>query len=247
MDLKPGLHSFGALIAFPVRGEKWAEKMLIGSALVLLSFIVPVIPLIFVYGYAIRILLQAIAGENLELPAWRDWDKLASFGVRGLGVALIFTLPAMLVLLAGSALYMVSTISLSATDGGAGWPMGLFFLGFSAWMLSIPVSSLLMLLAGVMTPPAMSHFAVRDRFSAAFYFREWWHILTGNKMGFLVAWVFLLGVGGLAYWAVVMLSYTLFLCWLVPLLLAPLTYYLSVVGAVLFGVCYRDGMIARYS
>ena len=97
MDISLGLKSFGALMAFPVRGEKWAEKMLIGSGLILLSFIVPIVPLIFVYGYAIRVMLQAIGSENLELPAWRDWDKLASFGARALVIGLIFLLPAIVV------------------------------------------------------------------------------------------------------------------------------------------------------
>jgi len=247
MDIAVGLKSFGELIAFPVRGEKWAEKMLIGSGLILLGFIIPIVPLIFVYGYAIRIMLQAIAGERLELPAWRDWDKLASVGARALVIWLIFLLPAMLILGAGFALYMLSTLSMSAAHSNSAWPFGLYFFGLGVWMISLPVGSLLMLLAAVILPPALSHFAVTDRFSAAFAFKAWWPVLSANKLGYLVAWVFLMGAFGLAYSAIAMLGYTFILCWLIPFLLAPLSYYVSVLGAGLFGVCYRSGMIARYS
>jgi len=247
MDIAHGLKSFGELMVFPVRGEKWAEKMLIGSGLILLLFIFSIVPLIFVYVYALRIMLQAIGSENLELPAWRDWDKLASFGARALVIGLIFLLPAIVVFSAGFFLYMLSSLSMAAAEGGADWPFGMFFLGFSAWMISLPVGSLLMLLAGVILPPSVSHFAVSDRFGAAFAFKEWWPFLTGNKLGYLVAWVFLTGVFGLAYWAIMMLGYTFILCWLIPFLMAPLSYYVTVVGAALFGECYRGGMIARYS
>jgi hypothetical protein len=247
MDIAVGLKSFGALIAFPVRGEKWAEKMLIGSGLILLGFIVPIVPLIFVYGYAIRIMLQAIAGERLQLPAWRDWDKLASVGARALVIWLIFLVPAMLVLGVGFVLYMLSSLSMAAAQSGSAWPFGLYFFGLSAWMISLPVGSLLMLLAAVIIPPALSHFAVNDRFSAAFAFKEWWPVLAANKMGYLVAWVFVMGVFGLAYSAIMMLGYTFILCWLIPFLLAPLSYFVFVLGAGLFGECYRGGMIARYS
>lgn len=247
MDITLGLKSFGELMAFPVRGEKWAEKMLIGSGLILLMFVVPIVPLIFVNGFAIRILLQAVGGERLELPAWRDWDKLASFGARALVIGMIFMLPAMLVFFAGFSLYMLSTISMSAADSGAAWPFALFFIGMGAWMISLPVGSLLMVLAAAIIPPALAHFAVNDRFSAAFRFKEWWPILTANKLGYLVAWIFLMGVFGLTYWAIMMLGYTFFLCWLLPFLMAPLSYYVSVLGAALWGECYRGGMIARYS
>lgn len=247
MDIAHGLKSFGELLAFPVRGEKWAEKMLIGSGLVLLSFVVPIVPLIFVNGYAIRILLQAIGSERLELPAWRDWDKLASYGARALVIGLVFSLPALVVMLGGFGLYMLSTLSMSAIENGAAWPIGLFFLGMGAWMISIPIGSLLMVLAAVIIPPALAHFAVNDRLSAAFRFKEWWPILTANKLGYLVAWVFLMGVFALTYWVVVMFGYTFFLCWLMPFLMAPVSYFVSVLGAALFGECYRGGMIARYS
>jgi hypothetical protein len=247
MDIALGLRSFGELLAFPVRGEKWAEKMLIGSGLILLAFVVPIVPLIFIYGYAIRIMLRAISGESLDLPAWREWDKLASFGARALVIGLIFSLPAMVVMLGGFGLYMLSTLSMAAAESGGSWPFGLFFLGMGAWMISIPVGSLLMVLAAVILPPSLAHFAVNDRFSAAFAFKQWWPLLSANKLGYLVSWVFLMGVFALAYWAIAMLGYTFFLCWLVPFLMAPLSYYVSVLGAGLFGECYRGGMIARYS
>jgi hypothetical protein len=247
MDISHGVTSFGSLIAFPVRGEKWAEKMLVGSGIVLVGCLIPILPLIFVYGYAVRIMLQAIGGDALELPGWRDWEKLASYGVRAMVIGLVFSLPAILVFTVGFGLYMMSTLALSAGDTGSGWPFGLWFFGLGAWMLSMPVGSVLMLLAAAVTPPALSHFAVNDRLSAAFYFKEWWHILAGNKLGYLVAWIFLMGVGGLVYWAIFILAYSFILCWLVPFLAAPLYYYLLIVGAALFGVCYRDGMIARYS
>jgi hypothetical protein len=248
MAVSSGLRELGSLVALPFQGEDWAKKLIIGAGLVLLSFIIPVIPLIFLYGYAIRLTLQAVAGDELHLPEWVEWDKLASYGVRALAVGLIFSLPAMIVFMGAFGLYFVSTLAMAGSGYGepSGWSVFFTLLSFGVLMLSMPVGSVLMLGAAIVSPPALVHFAVRDKFISAFYFREWWPILTGNKLGYFVAWVFIMGLAGLVYWVVFLLGYSFFLCWLLPLIVAPLGYYLTVVAFALFGTCYREGMIARY-
>ena len=60
---------------FPFQG-KWRDRFLVGTALTFAGFLVPIVPLIFVYGYTLQIMRQAIEGAELTLPVWDDWNKL---------------------------------------------------------------------------------------------------------------------------------------------------------------------------
>src|ERR1035437_6936506 len=92
------ISSLKVLFHFPFQGPKWQNNFLVGSVLTFGSFIIPIIPLIFVAGYSVQIMRQAIQGEKPEMPEWNDWGKLASDGLRMLGVGLIFLLPGFVVL-----------------------------------------------------------------------------------------------------------------------------------------------------
>jgi len=48
-----------AVFRFPFQG-KWRDRFLVGTALTFAGFVIPIVPLIFVYGYALQIMRQAI-------------------------------------------------------------------------------------------------------------------------------------------------------------------------------------------
>lgn len=100
---------------------------------------------------------------------------------------------------------------------------GALFILFS----SMAVGMLLIVLGGLLLPPAMAHVAVKRSFGAFFSVGAWWRVLRENFSGFLVAWA----VFGLAYTALTLLVQFLFmtvvLCMLVPFVIMPLGVYTS--------------------
>jgi hypothetical protein len=239
------------LFKFPFQGPNWRNNFIIGAALALANSIVPLVPMIFVYGYALQIMRRAIEGQDLELPPWDDWGKLALDGLRLMLVGLVYLLPGILVLLGGLILYFASFVSLplmadAAEKGGDGQIallLSISFLGSMAiMMLSMLLGSLLILLGLIPLPVATAHFAVRDQVTAAFRIREWWPLLRANKLGYFAAWVVVFGLMSIVYFAFAMAYYTLVLCCLIPLLAAPVNFYLSIIAAALFGQTYRESM-----
>jgi hypothetical protein len=237
------------LFKFPFQGPNWRNNFLIGAALTFAASIVPLVPLIFVYGYALQIMRRAIEGQELELPAWDDWGKLAVDGLRLTLVGLAYLLPGILVFIVGWILYIAGSVALpllmAAAEEGGEAAVGVLvmfsvFGSLAVLMLSMFLGSLLILLGLVPLPVATAHFAAQDKVAAAFRVREWWPLLRINKLGYFIAWVVIAGLMAIWNFAVAMAYYTLVLCCLVPLLGAPLGFYLLLIGAALFGQVYRE-------
>jgi hypothetical protein len=235
-----------ALLRFPFQGTNWRNNFLIGAALRLVASFVPILPSIFVYGYALRIMRRAIEGGDLELPAWDDWGKLAMDGLRLMLVGLVYLLPGILVMLAGWMIYMVGIflwplLMAGAGDQGQGGIAVLGMLGsLAVMMLCMLLGSILLLLGSVPLPVAIAHFVARDQVAAAFRVREWWPLLRSNKLGYLAAWVVMLGLVTVLYLAVMAAYYSIVLCCFIPVLAAPLTFYAGLIGGALFGQTYRE-------
>lgn len=239
--------SLKATFRFPFQEPNWQSRFILGAGLLVAGFVIPILPGIFVYGYLLRVMRQALQGEGLSLPAWEDWWRLAVDGLRGTLVSLVFLLPGTLVFFAGMAFYFISTFSLPVLLSGAGSDADLaaplLFLAIIAVMfLSVLVGSLLTVAGAIPLPVATAHFVARDRVGAAFHLREWWPLLRANKLGYFIAWVVVFGLMGILYFVTVMTYYTCVLCCLIPFLAAPLGFYLSLVGAALFGQTYRDSV-----
>jgi hypothetical protein len=240
-----------AVFKFPFQAPDWRNRFLIGAGLTFASFIVPIVPLIFVGGYVLQIMRQAIEGRDLELPAWDDWGKLGVDGLRLMLVGLVYLLPGMLIMFGGIGLYFISSFFLPillavAEESGRSalaLLLPLFFLGSMAiMMVSMLVGGLLYLLGLIFLPAAITHFAAHDKVAAAFRVREWWPLLRANKLGYLIAWVVVAGLMALSYAALIMVYYTLVLCCFIPLLMAPAGFYVSLVSGVLFGQTYRESV-----
>ena len=239
--------SLKAVFGFPFEGRDSRNRFIIGSALTLAGFIVPIIPGIFVYGYILRAMRQVLDGEELSLPAWTDWGQLFVDGLRGIVVSLVYLLPGIIVMVAGMTAYFISIFALpfmTNSAGGDAWA-GLLILGSMAVMfLTMAIGSLLMLLGAIPLPMATAHFVAEDKVAAGFHLRAWWAILRANKMGYFIDWVIIIGLSGIAYMLMMVAYYSMILCILVPFLSAPVVFYVMLVGAALFSQTYRDGAAA---
>jgi hypothetical protein len=237
------------ILLFPFREPDWRSRFLIGAALVLAGYFIPIVPLVFAIGYALQIMRRAALGESLTLPAWDEWGRFGVDGLRAILVALIYLLPGFVVLLGGMGLYFATSFSMPAmyendivaAGWNSAWPW-VFLGGMAIMFLSMFLGTVLLAVGAVPLPMALAHLAVRDKVSAAFHPREWWPLVRANTLGYFVAWVVGVGLAALLYLAQMLVGYSVILCCLVPFVSAVGGFYLSLVGAALFGQFYRESV-----
>lgn len=237
--------SLQALAVYPFQTPDWKNKFLIGSLVVFASYIIPIIPLLALYGYAAQIMRRIIV-ENGEpfLPEWDDWGKLMTDGLKLLGAGLVYSLPGLILLCGGYAMMfgMVFSTSLWAESGDEILPglMGLFgSLGFFA---CFGLGMVLFLVAYIFLPPAVGHLIATDQFGAAFRWQEWWPIFRANLSGFLISYALLMGFWFVLSFALQILYFTIIGCCLLPFILPPVTIYMTLIGSSLFAQAYRIGL-----
>jgi hypothetical protein len=92
-----------ALAKFPFTDPRWKNKFLIGGLLSLAGYAIPVLPLLFVYGYCAQIMRRIIVeNEAPYLPEWEDWGKFLQDGLKLFGVGLVYSLPGLIFFCGGS-------------------------------------------------------------------------------------------------------------------------------------------------
>ena len=233
------------VLAFPFQGDDWQGKFAIGLGLLLLSFFIPFLPAIFVYGYLVDVMGATIAGGQPKLPVWQEWGRLWRDGWKAFGIGLAYLLPGLVVLTCGCCFYFAATFGLALQDGNTAGPpddsFGFVILAaMGVLFLSLSVGSLLALLGALPLPVAAGGLAATSEFGAAFRLPRLVRILRANAIGFFAAWVVYAGINALAYALSLVLYYTLVLACLMPFLLLPIVYYGLLVGAAEFGLAYRQ-------
>lgn len=239
--------SLKTIFRFPFQDPNWRSRFIVGTVLQFAGFLIPIVPGVFVYGYVLRVMRQSLKGEDLSLPAWDEWGKLAIDGLRGTVIGLAYLLPGMIVFLGGMAIYFTSSISFplmmsraeEAGEVALGAPM-LLLASMAILFLSMLIGSVLFVVGVVPLPVATAHFVAKDKLTAAFRVREWWPLLRVNKLGYFIAWVVITGLMSVLYFVFMMFYYTCVLGCLIPFLGAPVGFYVSLVGATLFGQTYQE-------
>lgn len=87
----------GDAISYPTQHDDWLKTVLIGGALIFLSFLV--IPAFLLFGYQIRVLRYAATDEQAP-PTFGEWDDLIVDGLKGvvITIAYIFIIEFILVI-----------------------------------------------------------------------------------------------------------------------------------------------------
>jgi hypothetical protein len=236
------------LFQVPLRGREARNRFLVGSLVFLASFFVPILPLVLISGYRLRLMRQAIAGDDLCLPEWDDWGQLLRDGLCGMLISVIYLLPGILVFFGGMGLYIAFSFVLpfamaSLEDSPAMMAVPfLFLIAMGILFLSMTVGTVLSIVGGVPLPVAKARFVAQDKLAAAFEIRAVWALLRANALGYLIAWVVTIGLFGLIYLGFWIVYASIVLCCLVPILMAPLSFYLSLLSAGLFGHTYRESL-----
>jgi hypothetical protein len=250
MDIRAATTQLKPFIRFPFQDHEARSRFLIGSALTLGSFIVPIIPGLFASGYALRVMRSTAEGEAPRMPAWDDWGGFLSLGFRGAVVGFLFLLPSLAVSLLGMTVYFGAFLMLPflTRPGGSGEEafIVLWLLAMAVMFLSVAVATLLLVVGVIPLPASLTHFALKDELAAAFRVREWWPILSANALGYFITFVITLGIFASSYFAFYALYSTLILACLGFLVMLPFNFYISLVGGALFGDAYREGNQLAY-
>ena len=243
------ISSLTTLFKFPFHNKELRSRFVVGMVLHFANVVIPILPSIFISGYMLRVMRQAIRGEALNLPAWDDWGGLFMDGLRRMVVSLVYTLPGILILTGGMVLYIGSLVSLPFLIDPAGGSSEVA-TGSLMWVLvslaifffSMLIGPVFFLLGAIPLPMATAHFVEKDQVSAAFRVREWWPLLKANRWGYFIAWVVMVGLGAMLGFMIMAAYYSFVLCCLIPFVSAFVAFYLSLVGAALFGVTYRESV-----
>ena len=244
--------SLKTIFRFPFQGAGWEKRFLVGTLLTFVSFIIPIVPAIFVCGYLLEVMRRAVKGEELVLPDWTDWGKLGLDGLKYFLVNLVFLLPGTLIYVVGFGFYFIATFSMSFgsaftqnSRGVADVFLPVFLLALLVFFISMFLGPLLFFLGAIPLPAAIANLAAEGRLAAGFRLRQWWPALWKNKLGYFITWTILFGLFFFLYLVFFLFYITCFLCWLIPFLMAPMGFYLGLVYAALFGLTFRDSLEAQ--
>lgn len=90
----------GGAVRFVFDDEQWVGKIGIGAVMSLLAFLLIPIPLLI--GWGVGVVRNVMNMEPRPLPAWEDWGKLFSDGIKVIVAQFVYTLPFLLLLCVGS-------------------------------------------------------------------------------------------------------------------------------------------------
>lgn len=235
-------HGIRNILTYPFQDPKAASKLAVACALAFAGYFIPVIPYLCLLGYFYEIMHRAIIGDGaLALPDWDNWDRLLKNGLKYLGVSLVYLVPGMIIIVFGLLVYFIAIFGqIAASNHSSNGPVFPIFMGMGVLFTSQIVGLVLALVAGVLLSVGLGNLVARDRFSAGFAFRELWRVFRANFAGYLVSYIFLIGISSLLIFIMQMLYMTLVLCALIPLLSVPASLYIGLLANGLYARAYRE-------
>ncbi len=229
----------------------WKNKFLVGSLLALAGTTVPLLglaALVILYGYALVLMRASLLGEPRTLPRWENFGELFVNGLKGILSALGYFAPSIILFLCGFGLFIIGIFG--GVFGAAGTnnsrnPNGFFPILFLSAYFSFLACLMFAIFVGYIgfafTPLALGQYLRTGKISAGYHWSEVWSILRANIAGFFLAWAIYIGIGVVTTIVTMFFYITIILCFLYPLLLAPITFYVNLVFAQFFGMAYREG------
>jgi hypothetical protein len=229
------------IFMFPFKDEEARKHLLIGCLVGLASFIIPILPTLVLFGYAVAIAKQVLNNESPHMIAWDDWGGLAKDGIKMFGIRMIFTLPLIILIVPFFFLMTFVPILMSTSDSSniEGLLPIFMLLMLGGFCIIIPLSIPIALI----TPAAEMYVIEKDDFAAGFRFREWWPIFRANTSGFIGAFLIYYLSTMIFMFAIQILSITIILSCLTFILLPFFMIYVTLIMYVTIAQAYRDGKL----
>jgi len=230
---------------------EWKNKFLIGSAFALAATFVPVLGWLghlVIYGYGLIVMRAVMRGEPPTLPKWERYGELFVDGLKAGLASIGYFVPSMLAGICAYGFMLTMIFTEVATHPNTGrvrpdeFPVPII-IGYVGFFGLFSLAMFLFVLTVLPMTVAVGQYARTGQVGAGYRFREVWQILRANVGGFVIALLIYFAIAfglGLALQIVYM---TIILCCLVPFIMAPITFYLSLMWGYLFGMAYREGII----
>lgn len=235
---------------FPIEDRQWGSKFIVGSLLTLVSYIIPIIPLLFVWGYTVRLMRDVIETKDAGLPKWDDWADLGTKGIYYFIVQFIYLLPGLALLLGSVALFTAGILlSKSTLPQEAFWKYDYWVPYIGVFMIYASIVSfivsLIVIFAGFLTAPiGIARFAAGDDLGAALEIGRVLQIIRRQFGPFVLAWAVVYGLGVLLSTVLGALYYTVCFCVLIPFVSAPLSFFHLLFRMRLFAQVCQQGEAA---
>lgn len=146
---------YGAAFSFVTADEDWVKKLAIGAAVALVGVLTAGLALIPLAGWSLAVSRRVIDGTQPTLPEWSDFGQLVVDGLKILAIALVWSLP--LVLL-GACSALVSAFSADMNGETISTVVSILVS-----CISIPY----VILLAVLEPAAFGHLAKTDQLGEA--------------------------------------------------------------------------------
>ena len=240
---------FEELLKLPFQDPQWKQKLLIGCLILVASIVIPILPVIILFGYIAQMVRKVVTLgiEDFHLPEGGDLSSLLNDGLKLLGATLILSLP-MLVIVLGGQLFMFAVtftpLAFASHASQANLPIySIFFIfgslvGLALFMLAM----LMVMLLSAVIPAGLVHVAVKNDFKAIFHIQEWWLIFRANLGGFLVAFILYFALSLLVGIVIQFFLFTIVFICLLPLLLLPVYLFLTLAYALIYAQAYQNGV-----
>ncbi|HVR41360.1 MAG TPA: DUF4013 domain-containing protein, partial [Thermoanaerobaculia bacterium] len=174
-----GSFDFAKPFTFVFEDPNWLKKILMGG-LFFIAIIFFFIGLPFCLGYYAQLTRNILEGKQYPLPEWDNLGDYFSEGLRLIGVALVWTLPVVVLCM----LVVIPIAMMSATDSDAARGIGGAFVSI-IYCVQFPVS----LILRFVIPIALLRAIVEQRFGAGVEVGRIWAMIKGNFMNFFLAFL----------------------------------------------------------
>ena len=226
------------LLTFPIKDSEARKQFLIGTLVCLTAFIIPILPLLVLTGYMVRIVRQVLRDEKPHMESWENWQEMFLDGVKLFVVRLVYMLPFFIMffpIMIGMFAFpfLLESGNESLKNIAALFPL-LFMAAFAVLM---PIS----LVVGLLIPVAEIHSVAKNEISAGFHIRAWWAVFRKNWGGFLLAFVISYVVSFVLILITQFAMMTIVLICALPLIMPAITMYMMVVMFTTFALAYRSG------
>lgn len=234
------------VLAFPFQDRAAWKKIAIGGLLSLSAPFIPVLPILFLYGYGARIMKRILHQDgDPYLPEWENWDTLLTDGLRLWGASILVGLPVVILTLASLGMVVLPWVILPFTLLENGSPSNEALLTVFVCLLLGLFGFVLAFLISLPTIPLqaaiVSHVAARNSFQAMFRVAEWWPILRVGWRIFLTEAAVVLLLSWIGSLLISFVGATIVLLCLYPFLLALYTFLLTLYSQTLAALAYRQG------
>jgi Protein of unknown function (DUF4013) len=239
------MNNWQETLLFPIKDSDARKQFLIACLVTLAGFIIPLLPMLVLMGYGVKIMRQVIEEhKSPTMPEWQgsDWAEMLMDGLRVFGVQIVLMLPLFVLMGCGFMFTIGGSLGFAAlaNDNSRGFaPLGglLLFIGVGMILLF----TLLSFPYGIIISAAIPHVVANKSFAAGFDFKGWFPIFRKGLGNFIISYIFVVAISFVLMFVIQFAIITIVLICIVPFLMIPYTAYVTLIANTIYSQAYVAG------